>query len=106
MRFAKAGVPGYSLDAPEDHDKQRFDELDYLMVWYGDIRARAARGMHFEPVLLTEIQAYEHFLGKLGIKMSAFEWEMMFRLDAVWQDCVPEPEGAPPKSKRQKPTAH
>ena len=70
--------------------------MDYLLTWYGDIRNRGPRGMHFEPVSLAEIMAYEHFLSKLGIEMTGFDWEMMFRLDDVWQSCVPKPDHNPP----------
>lgn len=98
-RFAKAGVPGYVLE-DENEDLGAPEDLEYLLVWYGDIRNRGARGQRYEPILLSEIVAYEHFLAKLDIEMTAFDWEMIFRLDWVWQDCIPK-ETPPPRRGRR-----
>lgn len=77
------------------------------MAWYGDIRNRAPRGMHFEPVMLQEILAYEHFLAKVGLEMTAFDWDMIFRLDAIWTDSVPkDSEAERRRSDKTKPIRH
>lgn len=95
-RFAKAGYPGYSLEEAERPAEDALDgDLDYLMAWHTDIRNRALRGMHFEPISHQEIMAYEHFLAKLNIEMTAFDWDMLCRLDNVWQDCVPKESEKP-----------
>lgn len=65
-------------------------DLSYLMVWYSDVRNQALRGQHYEPIMLQEILAYEHFLEKLDIAMTAFDWEMLLRLDRVYTDSIPK----------------
>lgn len=91
-RLAKAGAPGFSLEEaakpPEDEINPDFE---HLLTWYGDIRDQALRGQYFEPIELQAILAYEHFLAKVGIEMTAFDWEMLTRLDRVWRECVPKP---------------
>lgn len=88
-RFAKLGVPGFVLqeDVP---DRPEVDEFGHLLVWYQDIRNREQRGQKWEPIRLEAILAYEHFLAKIGEEMGAFEWEMMFRIDAEWVKSIPK----------------
>ena len=107
-RFARAGVPGYSLEEAERPAPDLVDDdFEHLMVWYGDIRNRQHRGQKFEPISLEAIQAYEHFLGKVGIEMSAFDWEMMFRLDHLWMQAVPKtPEEIKAEQRAARQTRH
>lgn len=92
-RFAKAGWPGFTLD-PEAEDEPpepgEGGQFEHLTIWHRDIRRRQQRGQHFEPIELQAILTYEHFLAKLGIEMTAFDWDMIFRIDDIWQDCVPK----------------
>lgn len=107
-RFAKAGHPGYSLEeAEKPRESDLDDEFEHYMIWYGDIRNRQHRGQKYEPISLEAIRTYEHFLSKLGIEMSAFDWEMMFRLDQEWMRAVPKtPEEIKAEHSRPKPTRH
>lgn len=85
------GVPGFSLEEAERPREDAIDdEFEHLMTWYADIRNRQARGQKWEPIELQAILAYEHFLSKLGIQMTAFDWDMLFRLDAVWTASIPK----------------
>lgn len=107
-RFAKAGVPGYSLELAERPPEQDVhEEFLYLMTWYGDIRNRQQRGQHFEPVSLEAIRTFEHFLAKVGLEMTAFDWHMLCRLDDVWMDCVPKtPEEEKRRQSKKRKTVH
>lgn len=82
-------MPGFILGPPPVEVP---DDLEYLLIWHGDIRSRASYGMHFEPIALAEIGWYEHFLAKADIRMTAFDWEMIFRIDEAWKAAVPKPE--------------
>lgn len=80
------------------------DEFDHLLVWYSGIRNRQHRGQRFEPISLEAIAVYEtRVLGKLGIEMSAFDWDMLFRLDHVWMESVPKETETTPPSRRPGP---
>jgi hypothetical protein len=67
------------------------EEFGHLIVWHMDIRNRQSRGQKFEPISLEAMEVYEtRFLAKLGIEMTAFDWEMIWRIDSVWMDAVPK----------------
>lgn len=91
VRFAKMGVPGYTLAKPVEPP----EAMAHLMVWYMDIRARAPRGMGFEPVSLTEIEVYERHLGKVGIEMDALDFSLLCRLDGIWMSVQARSETSP-----------
>lgn len=77
------------------------------MVWYADIRNRQHRGQKYEPISLEAILAYEHFLSKVGIQMTAFDWDMMFRLDTVWTQSIPKtPEEIKAEQSQARATRH
>lgn len=90
-RFAKAGVPGYVLE-PDDHRREDDlpDEFEHVIAWHHDIRRRAARGQHFEPILLSEIAAYLGKLARIGIVVEPLEEDLLCRLDDIWMECVPK----------------
>jgi hypothetical protein len=91
-RFAKLGVKGYVLDdKPPEEDL--LEEMAHLMVWYTDIRNRQSFGYRFEPISIEAVRGYEVWLGKMGLELSAFDEEMLWRLDAVWMDSQPDPQG-------------
>lgn len=62
------------------------------MVWYSDIRNQQSRGQRFEPIELQAILAYREFLRMAGVEMTAFDWDMLLRLDAKWRESVPKTE--------------
>lgn len=40
--------------------------------------------------MLGEIEVYERFLAKVGIEMTAFDWDVIWRIDWVWMDSQPK----------------
>jgi hypothetical protein len=64
-------------------------ELRYLLAWYNEIRGRNPRGMHVEPVPISEMLAYST---AYQILIEPWEIDVLCRLDGVWLECVPKPE--------------
>lgn len=91
-RFAKLGVPGFVLD-DDDAPPVVPDEFEHLIVWHNDVRRRCAKGQYFEPILLSEIEAYGRRLARMGIEMTPLDEELIDRLDDIWMECVPKPDG-------------
>lgn len=103
------GVPGFVLEKPKDPGEDDVDEeFAHLLVWHNDIRNRAERGQMFEPVSLSEIGEYKReFLAELGIRMTAFDWDMICRLDWVWMDSQPTtPEEIKARARKKAQTRH
>lgn len=71
------------------------DDVAHLLTWYTDIRNRQSFGYRFEPVSIEAIRGYEAFLAKLDLSMTAFDEEMIYRLDAVWMDSQPDQTASP-----------
>ena len=69
-------------------------EVAYLLFWYNELRSRAARGMHVEPVQYSEVQAYNALF---DLRMDSFDIETLTHLDALWLKSVPKPKSGSDK---------
>jgi hypothetical protein len=90
-RFAKAGHPGYSLEEAEKPPEDDVDDdFEHYMVWYADMRNQQQRGQKYEPVSWEATMAYMDFLRMAGFRPTAFDVDMLMRLDAAWRSSVPK----------------
>lgn len=61
--------------------------LEYLLVYYEEIRQANPTGFSVQPIPFTEILAY---VTLYRIPWDAFDIETIRRLDVVWLNCLPK----------------
>lgn len=88
-RLAREGRAPASFAAAADKLPTAPAELEYLLLWYWELRSANPRGWRFEPLSHSEILAYRelHFL-----PMTSWDVGELRALDTIWQEVQPEPE--------------
>lgn len=84
-RLAKAGNKKFAVAMRKVKPPPEFA---YILIWHGEIRRQALRGFHFEPLQLSEIEAYKNLF---QLDVDPFDVAMILEIDQLWQAAQPKP---------------